>query len=560
MFEIDVERTDIIYDAFMHLISPLVLLRSHLQLDKRIDENVQTSASFQGDRVTILRIVSTSASGVSIIACLLMFYFYFAMHRKALKLRHRLITFLIFFDLLRSVAIIIYPILTFVTTIGGHRYVVNFLGFFTATAIEGGDLAILSFALYSLISIYYPNGGREWLSSKRYYIYLGSFVIPLVMASIGLAGKGYQPLQVYCYLPGDPLWYRLVLSWGPRYFIMIAISIIYFYIYYYVRSQLKKLENEASFSVMDVSGVTQPVREKKDPNAIKVKRSCFERLTNRMLNIDDEDKIAAAVPPSGNSNSNFNFNSNTNSTNTANDSLAYFDINHQLQMSNQIKLKNRYRQITRQMAEILLYPIAYFLIWIFPLIAQAIVMKDPETKYSTSWGIGVLATVSIPISGFVDALVFFYRERPWQYTFEYYDIYHTHDKLDFHNLVIPKWRIWLKWLPFYGIPQEYFYIKEIQKSFERSPSALTLDVRVVDSKNIIKTKQRQQQPHSSSRDSFNDYLGPSGQVSMHSSNNNNNNSNGNRSKDSSNMMSSIDAGFYEEEIGFLDILRNGPGG
>ncbi|KAH3685835.1 hypothetical protein WICPIJ_003194 [Wickerhamomyces pijperi] len=487
-------------------------------------------------QVFVLRVLTTVSCSMALIACLSMFYVYFAMHHRSLKLRHRLITFLIFFDLMRAIAIILYPILAFCKhDIDDNRYAVNFLGFFTAMSFEGGDLAILSFALYSLITIYYPNDGKRWLSSKRYFIYIASFIIPLVLAVLPFVGEGYISTQVYCYLPYSPLWYRMALSWGPRYFIMVAISIIYFLIYYYVRSQLKKLEHEVSFKVMDVSGTTGQPDADSVNGSYPIHANWFEKLSNKVLKIEPEQDQETV---------NQTVSSVTNTEERETEvpvetlfSLNHFDINRQLQINNQIRLKNRYKLISRQMAEIFLYPTAYFLIWIFPMIAQSLTMEVNKKSYAIS----VLTALSVPFCGLVDTLVFFYRERPWQFTYEYYDQCHKHDRLNYHDLVIPNWRIALRKLPLYHIPEEYFKVKTAQESQKELNTMKVYCSRMLKGKDTSRITESYVPGFSSS--------GLVSDIGEHES-----------EQGLDLGLSRIEDEYYDEEIDFMDILRNGPGG
>jgi G protein-coupled receptor GPR1 len=57
------------------------------------------------------------------------------------------------------------------------------------------------------------------------------------MASLAFVNDqdSYVVEGTYCYLPVRPFWYRLALSWIPRYVIFIVILFIYASIYYYVR-------------------------------------------------------------------------------------------------------------------------------------------------------------------------------------------------------------------------------------------------------------------------------------------------------------------------------------
>lgn len=59
-------------------------------------------------------------------------------------------------------------------------------------------------------------------------------------------GDAYISSGTYCYLPVRPLWYRLTLSWIPRYVIFVIILGIYASIYFYVRYKLTDFAEQQS--------------------------------------------------------------------------------------------------------------------------------------------------------------------------------------------------------------------------------------------------------------------------------------------------------------------------
>ena len=66
------------------------------------------------------------------------------------------------------------------------------------------------------------------------------------MASLAFVGPhgAYISAGTYCFLPVRPFWYRLGLSWIPRYIILGTILGIYIVIYLYVRRKFRMIEND----------------------------------------------------------------------------------------------------------------------------------------------------------------------------------------------------------------------------------------------------------------------------------------------------------------------------
>lgn len=83
----------------------------------------------------------------------------------------------------------------------------------------------------------------------RHLAYTVWFVFPILMASLAFIDgrNAYVRLGTYCYLPVRPFWYRLALSWVPRYVIVLFILGIYASIYYYVRNKFHGFNKDGKF-------------------------------------------------------------------------------------------------------------------------------------------------------------------------------------------------------------------------------------------------------------------------------------------------------------------------
>ena len=54
----------------------------------------------------------------------------------------------------------------------------------------------------------------------------------------------YVSSRVFCYLPTRPIWYRLALSWIPRYLIIITILVVYLSIYVHAKLKFEAFEEK----------------------------------------------------------------------------------------------------------------------------------------------------------------------------------------------------------------------------------------------------------------------------------------------------------------------------
>ena len=221
-------------------------------MSKRIEQRVLNQlARFTSHENLVQRAVAMASSISSIVLCVAAIYMFLAIDPKRLVFRHQLIAFLIFFDLLKAIILLIFPshVVNHPLAYFDNRFC-QVVGFFTATAIEGADFAILAFAIHTFLLVFRPSlnvkTGRfdrieGGLYIYRYYTYSLCFVIPLVLASLPYIGKGYSSFVCWCYLPQKPVWYRLVLSWVPRWCIVIVIFGVYGVIYYYVLREFRTL-------------------------------------------------------------------------------------------------------------------------------------------------------------------------------------------------------------------------------------------------------------------------------------------------------------------------------
>lgn len=400
-------------------------------LSKRLeDDQVQR---FTNHENVIQRSLAIAASVISIFFCLLAIYSFLAIDPKRLVFRHQLLAFLILFDLLKAIVLLIFPSRVF-----SHprsyfsKSFCEVIGFFTATCIEGADMAILAFAIHTFLLIFkpsftvkIPNSDRVegGLYRYRYYVYGLSLVIPLTLASFPYIGVGYVSFVCWCYLPQKPVWYRLVLSWIPRYCIVVVILSIYGLIYYHVLREFRTLGGV--FSTM------HRLRNKNalHPTSLMAKPSFFSALVFFFETVRDHilPKLVLPGENGGVANSESSSDSNIDSI-----VIESFDSRGQeinsgsvdaenavgtdaFQAANLDHFRRRQKVIEKQMKSIFVYPFAYILMWLFPFILQC-TQINYESRHSPIVWLNCVGAFMQPFYGFVDSMVFFYREKPWRHT------------------------------------------------------------------------------------------------------------------------------------------------
>lgn len=384
-----------------------------------VSRNENQLNDFTNHQAFVQRVLSVSASTTSIVFVLAAFYCFLFIDPKRFVFRHHLIFFLLLFDLLKAVVLLLYP--ARVLTHDLAYYNDNFcqvVGFFSAFAIEGADIAILSFAIHTSLLIFKPNltfkvtngtstrteGG---LYSYRWYIYGISFLLPGLLAGLAFLNpnrRGYDSFVCWCYLPQHPVWSRFVLSWVPRYCILIIIIGIYCAIYFHVIKEFKLLGGV--FTTMHKRSKIVPSHsyQEEKPSFFSALKFLFDRIR--------EFFIPELVLPDGDEEKLPKKEAEEESNHNQERPQLYDQEFHRQNLDN---FRKRQKVIKKQMKSIFVYPIAYILLWLFPFILY-ITQVNYESTHKPIYWLNCMGAFMQPLFGFVDSLVFFYRERPWQHT------------------------------------------------------------------------------------------------------------------------------------------------
>lgn len=502
------------------------------------DVGIDTVDDFSRHETHVQRILAISSSTTSIVFCVASMYMFFAIDPRRLVFRHQLIFFLLFFDLVKACILLLYPsrVLNSYTAYFSANFC-HVVGFFTATAIEGADFAILTFAIHTYLLIFRPSLNVRVGNSRRvegglyryrFYIYGTSFLVPIILASLAFVNdQGYVSFVTWCYLPQRPIWYRMVLSWVPRYIIIATIFTCYSLIYFHVIRQIRTLggvfttsakarrdisDEKPSFysalkyffnSVKDnmVPKFTIPENNKKQDNydgdaekrhgnhldktesnigpkqslhSHGRKSSTHQGSHSNILSsagddvefeydhavIDDDETMSNDRARGKRKNSSRRRRSNSTHSDIASSSSSDDDdqsdedytsdhpndndieegrgdeqgnvannnihsggfggshhVNHEtdIHLENLKQFRRRQRIIKKQMKSIFIYPVAYIFLWLFPFILYVTQLNYMNTDGPIYW-INCMGAFMQPLNGFVDSLVFFYRETPWKYT------------------------------------------------------------------------------------------------------------------------------------------------
>ncbi|EFQ86956.1 hypothetical protein PTT_17753 [Pyrenophora teres f. teres 0-1] len=208
-------------------------------------------------RTLKVRIAALVCSSASITASLTALYWFCRMEKR---FRHRLIMLLVYGDLMRaswffiaSVVMLVHGtvrtesafcqssgfLIQYGTETSGKMAELDFVQFLTAI-----DFAVLVIAVHSALQVFHPSSQMtsDGLYPYRRFVYALAVLVPGTMASLAFVNPdwGYVSLGAFCTLPIRPFWYRLALTWIPRYMIALIIFGLAIAIYAYVGYEFRR--------------------------------------------------------------------------------------------------------------------------------------------------------------------------------------------------------------------------------------------------------------------------------------------------------------------------------
>ncbi|KEF54029.1 uncharacterized protein A1O9_09824 [Exophiala aquamarina CBS 119918] len=306
-------------------------------------------------------------------------------------------------------------------------------GFLLAQSTEASDFAALMLALHLVSCVFYPpkrkfQGG---LYNFRRLIYLLWVLLPIIAASLAFTntGNAYVTYGTVCYLPGQPVWYRMALAWIPRYVVFVTILSVAFIVTIHVHLTFKRFGHpggetatghvaagdglrivKVSFptpnSVGEVSEVPCPNISARD---FAPSRLALPHSDTVVLNDPRQDSPESSVQP---------LRAVSMSPSSATDITNDMDENCFRAPSSGTdsateELLTHRHTIERHLRILFLYPVSYMLVWTLPFVSQCLQLTGSPFESQSVW-LQILATGVLALQASVDAAVFSYRERPWK--------------------------------------------------------------------------------------------------------------------------------------------------
>ncbi|RKL46830.1 hypothetical protein BFJ72_g2570 [Fusarium proliferatum] len=195
-----------------------------------------TMAALTPHQTYVIHVATLTVASISILATIITSFWFFRMRRS---FRHDLIMLLIYSDMFKSFWLLIFPAVELVAgKIETTETFCQVSGFFLALSIEASDVSV---ALISVHTALYIFRGEQGLYPYRKAAYALAAIVPIVMASLAfIESPGYINTGQFCYLPFNPMWKRLALSWIPRYMAFTVILCLCIGVYVYVRVLMRR--------------------------------------------------------------------------------------------------------------------------------------------------------------------------------------------------------------------------------------------------------------------------------------------------------------------------------
>ncbi|BFZ56694.1 hypothetical protein PYCC9005_003742 [Savitreella phatthalungensis] len=210
-------------------------------------ENPPTGLTYTSGQMLALRVVALIGASLSLIACFLMLYWY--LYLKHRTFRHQLIMLLVLSDFCKALVELVYPAVTLANHDISAGSFCTLSGFFMSFFISATDFAVLIISIHAALCIFCPGLGRnkaeQGLYKWRYWVYTMWLIYPTALASLAFLNpvQAYTSAVSWCYLPVRPFYWRIALSWAPRYAIMLFILGLYVSIYVYAKRKFAGFSN-----------------------------------------------------------------------------------------------------------------------------------------------------------------------------------------------------------------------------------------------------------------------------------------------------------------------------
>ncbi|MCJ1231170.1 hypothetical protein MMC12_007846 [Toensbergia leucococca] len=286
--------------------------------------------------------------------------------------------------------------------------------------------------------------GEGGLYRYRHIVYGGWALYPLLLASLAFTNpkSPYISSGTYCVLPVRPFFYRLGLSWIPRYIIFGTILGIYASIYIYAKRKFRDSESGHSGSRVTISANDHAsLNDASSPGQLIPLPTAPVLARHGLIRGESEDNI------------------NLESRKLSAATTISLPVQPTLIVSNSRKvqvpkaddsssaLRRKHRAVKRQLRFLFIYPLVYMLLWVVPFVNHCLQYSNYFAR-NPPFILNCFVTVIVALQCAADCLLFSIREKPWRYiagsqgTFLNSFAFWTHGKEEEHaeRLIRFPWR------------------------------------------------------------------------------------------------------------------------
>ncbi|KAF1348031.1 G protein-coupled glucose receptor regulating Gpa2-domain-containing protein [Delphinella strobiligena] len=380
------------------------------------------SGIFTSHQSRIIQTLALIFATISVLACAITAYWFLMMKRN---FRRQLIGLLICGDFFKSAWFLVFA----ATALAKHGIATDSKfcqanGFLLQAALECCDVAILFMSVHMSLQIFYPTSkvfGHDGLYRFRHTVLCLFLMLPLISASLAFVNTrhGYISQGPFCTLPLRPYWYRLALTWIPRYIIWFYIMFVALRIYLQVGRGFTVFARQEGKGSTEERGSGPKIESRRGSRVTFVPDGLGPTmLVHPPL---DQKPSTGSLCTMSSSKSNGNSNGDSSIGGTRPPTLEPIEEGHADNpeqgynlMSGDTPLKKRRRAIQRQLRLLFIYPMVYMIMWAIPFVYHSMNYSDHYAQHPI-FALGMLNIICQCGLGFVDSTVFSWREKPWQH-------------------------------------------------------------------------------------------------------------------------------------------------
>lgn len=229
------------------------------------------------------------------------------------------------------------------------------------------DSVILLIAVHTALTIFASRkvDSPSGLHRYRWGAYTCWALFSVLLAALAFINPSspYVSQGTFCYLPARPIWYRLALSWIPRYLILSTIVGIYLAVYLYTKSKFGQFDaqtdRQSSWPLPGLDGADDPKRMESNTEMstpILGSPITSRRATEAEISLSKSYEPVTGPPIRL-------INRTPTLLEALRDRTLISAANKRVEASANAALRERHKAIKKQLRYLFVYPLVYLAIW-----------------------------------------------------------------------------------------------------------------------------------------------------------------------------------------------------